>query len=437
MTSLSRRLMPNLFQQSRRHLAQWFTLSMGSILVVFAASVYVLEVRGRLQAFDTDLESRVRVMAGGIQYRLRQGRLQARLDHVPMLGSNTLPLNSKIVYARWYDDKGRLARFVKQQPSTRQITTLGFETIPLPVSQKNHQPLLLRQVTLPVWQEGVLIGYLQIAVPLTPLQQTLTQLRLLLTLGVPAALGLIALTGWWLGGVAMQPLQQSYKRLQHFTTNASHELRTPIAKVLGQAQLMLMPNHEEEPISRWRVEKIVTITKGMSRLVGDLLFLARHEGPLNPENLERIDLTRLLQELTWDAAALAQDKAIMVSCDLPDQAVMVAAETDLLCQAIANLTNNAIKYSPPGSWVMLRLITQGRSVLIQVEDNGSGIPAEALPYIFDRFYRVNTTRSHSEGFGLGLAIVQQIAQAHGGTVAVYSKIGKGSCFELVLPRQVL
>lgn len=323
--------MPNLFQQSRRNLACWFTLSMGSILVVFAASVYVMEVRGRLQAFDAELESKVRVMAGGIHYRLRQGRLQARLDHVPMLGSNTLPLDSKIAYARWYTSNGKLARFVKRQPPSPQITAVGFETITLS-DERDTQPLVLRQVTLPVRHEGTLIGYLQIAIPLTPLQQTLNQLRLVLTLGVPTALGMIALTGWWLGGVAMQPLQQSYQRLHHFTTNASHELRTPLAKVLGHAQLGLMPASEAESVPRWRLEKIVAITKGMSRLVNDLLFLARHEGRLNPENLEWIDLTKLLQELTWDAAALAQAKTIAVDCDLPDQAVMVAADIDLLCQ---------------------------------------------------------------------------------------------------------
>jgi signal transduction histidine kinase len=410
---------------------------MGSILVVFAASVYVLEVRGRLQAFDIELESKVRVMAGGIQYRLRQGRQQVRLEHVPMLGSNTLPLDSKIVYARWYDSKGRLARFVKGQPSSRQIAKLGFETLTLSDREPGAQPLLIRQITLPVKQEGTLIGYLQIGVPLTSLQQTLSQLRLLLTLGVPSALAIIALTGWWLGGLAMQPLQQSYKRLHHFTTNASHELRTPLARVLGHAQLALMPNNEVESIPHWRVEKIVTITKGMSRLVGDLLFLARHEGQLSPEKLELIDLTKLLQELTWDAASLAQDKAIALSCDLPDQAVMVAAETDLLCQAIANLIDNAIKYSPPGSSIELRLIAQLRSALIQIEDNGAGIPVEALPYVFDRFYRVNATRSQSEGFGLGLAIVQQVAEAHGGHITVQSTVGKGSCFELVLPRQLI
>jgi signal transduction histidine kinase len=429
--------MANLFQQSRRNLARWFTLSMGSILVVFAASVYVLDAQGRLHAFDTELENKARVMAGGIQYRLRQGRLQPRLDHVPMLGSNTLPLDSKIAYARWYSRDGKLARFARQQPLDPFIHQLGFETVTLPDSPTQEQSLLLRQLTFPVKHEGVLIGYLQIAVPLTSLQQTLDQLRLLLTLGVPMGLGLITLTGWWLGGVAMQPLQQSYRRLHHFTTNASHELRTPLAKVLGHAQLGLMPASDIESGARLRLEKIVHVTRGMSRLVGDLLFLARHEGRLNSEDLELIDLTKLVQELAWDVASLAQTKTITVDCDLPGQAVRVAADPDLLGQAITNLTDNAIKYSPPHSRVQLRLMTQGRWAVVQVNDNGPGIPADALPYIFDRFYRVNATRSQSEGFGLGLAIAQQIVQAHGGQITVQSESGKGSCFELTLPRQMI
>ncbi len=95
-----------------------------------------------------------------------------------------------------------------------------------------------------------------------------------------------------------------------------------------------------------------------------------------------------------------------------------------------------MKYAPPDSNVKLRLMTQGRWALVQVEDNGPGIPTNALLYIFDRFYRVNATRSHAEGFGLKLAIAQQIAQAHGGQITVRSEPGKGACFELTLPRQI-
>lgn len=176
----------------------------------------------------------------------------------------------------------------------------------------------------------------------------------------------------------------------------------------------------------------MAITKTMSHLVADLLFLARHQGSLSPEQLQTLDLRELLQELAWDQDSSAGAKQIDLTCELPSQPVWVQVDPDLLHQALLNLVNNVLKYTHCGGQVRLQLESRSSWALVQIIDNGSGIPATALPHLFEQFYRVPTT-SAIEGFGLGLAIAEQIAKAHGGKITVTSMVVQGTCFELSLP----
>lgn len=405
--------MNNLYGRSRRNLACWFTLSMGSILVVFAAAIYGLGVRDRLLAFDTELESKARVMAAGIRYGLHRGEWRIKLDDVPVLGSNTLPLDHDLAYARWYNAQGDLVRFVRQAPAERRVQELGFATLTASVAEAAP----LRQITLPVYQNDEVIGYLEVAAPLTTLQQQLQRQLVWFSLGVPLALVAIGFTGWWLGGLAMTPLRQSHQRLQQFTYQASHELRTPLAQVLSHTQLVLQA--EAASAERWRLERIAAITKTMSQMVGDLLFLARHTGQLTPDQLQPLDLRDLVQELTWDYVAIATQQQLDLTCDLPPQPVWVAANVDLLHQALMNLADNALKYTPAGSTIRLTVTARSGWAAVQVINTGVSIAPKTLPQLFEQFYRPPGNEA-IQGFGLGLAIAQQIVQAHGGDIVATS-----------------
>lgn len=432
-----------MFNRSRRRIAYWFALSMGSILMVFAGVVYYREVQDRLQAFDDTLYRKSKAIATQAPYQLYRSHRLENPEDVPVLEDNPLLVDSELVYLRWYNSKGKLVKFVGSTSAPKQLTVApGFQTIK---SDRNSRVTSsekwLRQVTLPVLQGKVLIGYLQVATPLTPIRENLAQGRLFLTLGVPVTLGLIGLTGWFLGGIAMQPVRRSYEQLQRFTADASHELRSPLAAVQSNAQVGLLASVDDGEAMRQRLENIVKIAKSMSTLISNLLFLARHEGLLAPDVLKKTDLVDLLRLLVDEYTAQAAQQSLSFISHLPSEPVNLRADPELLQQAFRNLLDNAFKYTPVDGTVHLRLFTQPRRAIVQVEDDGIGIPAADLPKIFDRFYRVDTVRRRNPlqasrqpgGFGLGLAIAQQIVQAHGGWITAKSVEGQGATFQIELP----
>ncbi|WGV28632.1 sensor histidine kinase [Halotia branconii] len=425
-----------MFNRSRRNLAHWFTLSMGSILVIFAGTLYYQETLQQLGVIDSLLYKKARIIAGNIQYKLYQGKKRAILKNVPLLGNNPPSPDSEIIYARWYDAEGKLKRFFGVPPQEQLSKTAEFQTIKTTYNSgsSTSKVIWLRQLTLPVQHQGKLIGYLQMAMPMTRAQESLNRFLLLLILTVLMALAATSLMGWFLGGLAMLPIRDSYEQLQRFTANASHELRAPLAAILSNAQVGLLAPGDQDAAKHLRLEKIVAVAKSMNTLIGNLLFLARRVGCLAPESLKQIDLSDLLKELIESQTTQTVAQHLNFNCDLLPQEIVVKADPELLYQAVMNLVSNACKYTPADGLVELRLFIDCHRAVIQVEDSGIGIPAADLPHIFERFYQVDKQRQSSVGgFGLGLAIAQQIVLAHGGNLSVKSKLGQGSMFQIELP----
>ncbi|MBD2432479.1 MULTISPECIES: sensor histidine kinase [Fischerella] len=423
-----------MFHRSRSNLALWFTLTMGSILVIFAGVLYYQAVLDELEDLDRLLYKKSRVMAVNAKYDLRKKQLD--LENVPLLGSNVPPQGTEFVYARWYDTKGQLVQFFGTDPEAQVKATLSFQTLKITFHSSKGVPTVtwLRELTLPVYQDSLLIGYLQVATPLTSVQNNLTQLRLVLLLTVPVTLGVIGLAGWYLGGIAMQPIRDSYNQLQRFTSDASHELRSPLSAIISNAQYGLLSKSNHTEAQRQRFGKIFDVAKSMNTLMNNLLLLARHAGRLSSESLQKVDLKSELLQIADEYTTQEAAKHLNLTYTLPIASVIVLGDVGLLRQAVVNLLDNACKYTPAGGQVQLRLFTQSHWAVIEVIDNGIGIPEADLPHIFERFYRVDKKRSRKTGgYGLGLSIVQQIISAHGGHITVKSVVDKGSTFQIILP----
>jgi two-component system phosphate regulon sensor histidine kinase PhoR len=220
-----------------------------------------------------------------------------------------------------------------------------------------------------------------------------------------------------------------------FVANASHEIKTPVTAIKGFVETLLEGALEDGDNARRFLEIIRVQTDRLDALVSDLLSLSRIEEEAEKGSLQRVACR--LAEVVAEALEICRVKAdagsVPLEADVPGDLV-VQADPLLLSQALVNLVDNAVKYSPPGSPVRVTASRREGRLEIAVADRGPGITPEHLPRLFERFYRVDRGRSREQGgTGLGLAIVKHVAQAHGGTAEVESLPGVGSTFRLLLP----
>ncbi|HZG85205.1 sensor histidine kinase [Paenibacillus sp.] len=230
------------------------------------------------------------------------------------------------------------------------------------------------------------------------------------------------------------------KLRKDFVANVSHELRTPLSMLQGYSEALLDDIVSTPEERRELAQVIYDESLRMGRLVQDLLDLARMEAGRLVLNAVETDLTPLLQRVHRKFAAHARERGVTITLEAdaaPGALTLLRADEDRLEQVFTNLLDNAIRHTPAGNQIILRAARlegeQGASVRIEVEDQGDGIPAEDVPYIFERFYKADKARKRSTGTGLGLAIVKNLVDAHEGTVAVRSRIGQGTTFTVILP----
>ncbi len=231
----------------------------------------------------------------------------------------------------------------------------------------------------------------------------------------------------------LTPIRRVEAVRRDFVANVSHELRTPLTIVSGFAEAIASDDPPTE-IRQQFAGGIVRNTRRMQRIVDDLLDLSRIESGGWTPNPVAVDLRECAADALAVAADAASAKGVALALEIAGTAPVVRADATAVRQVIGNLVDNAVRHTPEGGSVTVFSRQTDRGVEVGVRDSGSGIPAEHLPRIFERFYRVDAGRSRAEGgTGLGLSIVRHLVEAHGGTVRAESTVGAGTTIAAVFP----
>jgi len=247
--------------------------------------------------------------------------------------------------------------------------------------------------------------------------------------GYPVELASLAMTF----NNMLDRLEESFERISRFSADIAHDLRTPVNNIRGEAEVALA---RARSVDEYRdvLGSCLEEAVRLSDLIGDLLFLARAESPLKHLRRGAVDVGELLASICEYYEASAAEGGIALTADVGPAPVVATLDRQLMQRAVGNLVANAMAHTPPGGAVVLAANADAADLRIEVSDTGVGIPPEALPRVFDRFYRVDTSRSQSSGgTGLGLAIVQSIVALHHGRAEIASQLGQGTRVCLHLP----
>ncbi|MCJ7471862.1 MAG: HAMP domain-containing histidine kinase [Actinobacteria bacterium] len=228
----------------------------------------------------------------------------------------------------------------------------------------------------------------------------------------------------------IERIEYSFKKEKRFTSDASHELKTPISIISATAENALTKGNKTKDYKK-AFKSIIDESKNVSFLISQLLFLARNDEGKESLNLEKIDLTLIAEGVINQLKDEAEKKDIKISINF-GQDFKLKADQTLITILFLNIIKNSIKYSKNGGLINISLFKKDNGVKIYFEDNGIGISKEDLPYVFDRFYQVSKART-GKGSGIGLAIVKEITDLHNGKISISSKLGKGTRIEVLLP----
>ena len=453
-----------MFQTTRRRLALWYTGVTAVLLLVFASGFY-LYVRGTLiERVDDTLSHVVEVVQRSLVVEAINADVSPlssplKVNLEASFGDPPDAVDDDRIDLEWFNPEGDLLWSTLSEPLE----------IPMRLGSRGEtveiaEDYLLRQLTRRVMFNDSVLGYLRVSHPWFEVTKPARQLFIDLSLGTSLLVGLVATTGWFLSGLAIEPIQASYQHLKQFTADASHELRNPIALIQTNVQVALADPELDIHEQRQQLEVIERLTQRLGRLVDDLLFLARQDSGMLQLNFQPCPVDALLMEVVEEQQALANTKCLQLKLNLneTDTSAVPGEESftsigdyDQLVRLFTNLVSNAIQYTPAEGIISLKLkqcLYQGSPCLqAEVKDEGPGIPTEALPNVFDRFYRVDPARQRSllktststlysssgrvMGTGLGLAIAQAICHNHQGHISVHSTLQQGTAFTVILPKQ--
>ncbi|MEG4811258.1 ATP-binding protein [Microcoleus sp. F8-D3] len=445
-----------MFQATRRRLAIWYTAVTAVLLLVFATGFYFYVRNTLIDRIDDTLNHVVEVIERTLVIEplkvpstKDKNKLQVNIQ--ASFRDSTDAVEDDHIDLEWFSPTGELLWSTLSEPLNIPIhaNRTGETVWIFNNKSQSEQNYSLRQVTQRVQIGRQVLGYLRVSHPWFEVTKPIRQLILDLILGASLTLICVAAIGWLLSGLAMAPVRDSYGRLKQFTADASHELRNPIATIQTNVQVALA-EPDIEPQQYQQLQLIERLTRRLGRLVDDLLFLARQDSGIVQQQWIEVPLDALLMEVIEEQQAIATTQNLSLSLeiiDLPnaEDNFTLLGDWDQLARLFTNLVSNAVQYTPSGGEIEVELQLAAKNkrnspilnpaLQIKVTDTGIGIAAEALPHLFDRFYRADPARTHrsAAGSGLGLAIAKAIVENHRGQIRIDSQVDRGTAVTVTLP----
>ena len=432
-----------MFERARLRLAIYYAGALAVILLAIGISAYVIlrnqlddEINQSLAQASVDLRAApVAILTGAAEARPRptgsDDHSSGSDDHQPRERVPLETLSTDVFYIATSTDGTVLWNprnvQVTQFPLVHLASQSPDDQVSHDVQGSDHRyRLISTSVQGPNQAEVRLI----IGRSLSARDHQLRALTIIFGTGGLAGVLLAAAGGFWIAGRALVPIRTTLETQRRFVSDASHELRTPVAVMKANAELVL--RHPDQTVEA-NIDQVAAINEEadhMAKLVGDLLTLARADEEQIQISRERVHLDELLDGLVRDMTALADVKGIALTAQLASGEI--EADAQRIRQLGAILLDNALKFTPAGGRVTVRSWRDGHRINFAVSDTGPGISEEDHALIFDRFYRGDKARS-SGGTGLGLAIAKWIVTAHNGRITVESKPNEGAAFTVRLP----
>ncbi len=423
-----------MFGTARWRLTLSFTLALGVILVVIGAAVYLTTRAVLYDQVNSDLESRAGREQRELTPRLVGPRAGAPLGEI-VIG----PVFTAGGY--FYALVGPTGELLTGTPNVDPDGLADVDTLEKALAEgtafadtESSEGDSLRVYVVRLDDPTGQNLLMQVGRSTEPEEEALRRLLLVLTGGFGGGLVLALAGGYVLSGRALRPIRAAMDSQRAFIADASHDLRTPLSVVRANAELL--KRHPAEPVSanREAVDDIIAESDRLGRMVGQMLTLAQADADQAALSLSEVALDELAGDVARSMRLLAEERGVSLDTDV-DGPVRLRGDGERLRQLMVILTDNAIAYTEAGGKVRLEVRgPSGGKATVRVSDTGRGIPAEALPHIFNRFYRVDKARSREAGgTGLGLAIARWIAEAHGGSIHAESTPGKGTTMTVELP----
>lgn len=456
-----------MFTATRRRLALWYTFVTAVLVILFATGFYFYVRNTLIDRIDDTLKHVIEIVENSLvieKVSAAEGKYKINLEASFRQKKNRKEeLDDDHIDIEWFSPNGEL------------LWSNLSEELPIPLylhyggkTEHISNDFMLRQVTKRIEIERHVLGYLRVSHPWFEVTKPIRQLILDLTLGIFLIIVSVASIGWFLSGIAIKPVRDSYQSLKQFTADASHELRNPIATIQTNIQMLLAYPNTETKSQQRQLKILERLTQRLGNLVNDLLFLARSDSGIVKSDFQSVPLDALLIEVVEEQRIIAEQNNIYLYLeiisleqansrklegDVDEEIFSIQGDWNQLVRLFTNLISNALKYSNSDSenkkaiaksdmqsmvavQVILQQIKkhQKNYLRVDVKDNGIGIKEEVLPYLFDRFYRLDTSRSQLSGTGLGLAIARAIVINHQGEIKVKSTVNEGTTFTVLLPK---